>query len=184
MKSSLSLPNVSRRRAPPRRVAAGVTLVELAVVLVVMLLLMSVAAPAMSEFTANNQVVAARSSLSATLALARSEAAKRSRPVIVQPLAGGSDGNEYANGWEVVVDEDSNGSAGDSEPRIRRVAALPAAVRVAGDASLSFRASGALSAASDQVFTVCRTSGGARGYSVTVTPSGLADVASIDDCAT
>lgn len=175
-------PIADRRRPPAMRSSAGLTLVELVVVMAVLVVVMSVAAPAMSEFTASNQVVSARSSFSASLALARSEAAKRSRPVIVQPLSGGSEGNEYANGWEVVVDEDASGSASDSEPRIRRYPALPAAVQLSGAGALSFRTSGALAAASDQVFTVCR-SGSSRGYSVTVTPSGVADVASIDSCA-
>lgn len=163
--------------------AAGFTLVELAVVLAVIVVVFSVAAPAMSEFTASNQVVATRSSFSAALALARSEAVKRSRPVLLQPLSGGSSGNEFGKGWEIAVDENADGSIGDSELRIRRYPALAAAVKLSGSGALGFRPSGALDGASDRVFTVCRSDGNVRGYSVTVTPSGVADVAAIDSCA-
>jgi len=163
------------------RPSSGFTLVELAVVLAVFVVVFSIAAPAMSEFTASNQVVASRSSFSAAVALARTEAVKRSRQVIVQPLSGGSTGNEFAKGWEVVVDEDGNGAASDTELRIRRYPALAAAVKLSGEGSLLFRASGALGSASDRVFTVCRD-GNARGFSVTVTPSGVTDVANIDSC--
>ncbi|MEK8049622.1 GspH/FimT family protein [Ideonella sp. DXS22W] len=163
------------------RLSAGFTLVELAVVLAVIVVVFSIAAPAMSEFTANNQVVSTRSSFSAAVALARSEAVKRSRQVIVQPLSGGSTGNEFAAGWEVVIDEDGDGAAGDTEARVRRYPALPAALSLSGPGALLFRTSGALGSASDRVYTVCR-SGSPRGYTVTVTPSGLADVANVDDC--
>lgn len=163
------------------RPSAGFTLVELAVVLAVVVVVFSIAAPAMSEFSARNQVMATRSSFSASVALARSEAVKRSRQVIVQPLTGGRTGNEFANGWELVVDEDGNGAAGDTETRIRRYPALATAVSLSGPGALLFRASGAMGSASDRVYTVCR-SGSTSGYSVTVTPSGLADVDGIDSC--
>lgn len=165
----------------PRR-AGGFTLVELMVVLAVFAIVFSVAVPGMSEFSASNQVVATRSSFSAAVALARSEAVKRNRAVILQPLSGGSSGNEFAPGWEIVVDEDGNGSASDTELRIRRYPALASSVKLAGENSLTFRATGALGNASDQVFTVCRAAGSTKGYSVTVTPSGMADVAGIATC--
>lgn len=168
----------------PRRMrrAGGFTLVELMVVMAVFVVVFSVAVPGMSEFTANNQVVATRSAFSAAVALARSEAVKRNRAVILQPLTGGATGNEFAKGWEIVVDENGDGEAGEKELRIRSYPELAASIRLSGSGSLTFRATGALGNASDQVFTVCRASGSAVGYSVTVTPSGVADVASITSC--
>jgi type IV fimbrial biogenesis protein FimT len=160
----------------------GFTLVELMVVLAVFVVIFSVAVPGMSEFTASNQVVATRSAFSAAVSLARSEAVKRNRPVVLQPLAGGSKGNEFGNGWEIVVDEDGDGSLADSELRIRRYPALSPSVTLSGKDALTFRATGALGNASDQVFTVCRAAGSANGYSVTVTPSGVADVDGITTC--
>jgi len=53
----------------------GLTLIELMVTLAVMVVLMAVAVPSMSDFTANNQVVAAKSAFASAVALARTEAA-------------------------------------------------------------------------------------------------------------
>lgn len=161
---------------------AGFTLVEAVVAMAVLVVVVSVALPSMGEFSASNQVSAARANFSATMALARTEAAKRGVAVLVQAEAGGPSGNEFANGWAVVVDADGNGQAGASELRIRKVAALPSGVRLSGQTTLGFQPTGALAGASDVVYTLCRTQGSARGYSVTLTPSGLADVASLASC--
>lgn len=165
-----------------RRCARGFTLVEAVVAMAVLVVVVSVALPSMAEFTASNQVAAARANFSATMALARTEAAKRGVPVLVQAEPGGVTGNEFAQGWAVVVDADGNGQAGSSELRIRRVAALPRGVRLGGPATLGFQPTGALAGTSDVVYTLCRTEGAARGYSVTLTPSGVADVATLSSC--
>lgn len=162
--------------------AQGFTLIEMLVVLAVMALGLSVAMPAMSEFSSNNQVAAVRSGFSQALALARTEAAKRGVPVLVQAMSDGPSGNEFAQGWEIVVDADANGQAGSSEPRVRRQAALPSGVHLSGASPLVFRASGALASSSDQQFSVCRASGSHQGYAITVTPSGGADVAKTTSC--
>ena len=160
----------------------GLTLIELMVTLAVMVVLMSVAVPSMSDFTANNQVVAAKSAFAGAVALARTEAAKRGRVVILQALGTGPVGNEFANGWEIVADDNGDGLAGINETRLRRAAATFDKTKLGGSASLAFRASGALVGSSAAVYTVCRQSGSTAGYSITVTPSGATDVAAITNC--
>ena len=86
----------------------------------VLVVVMAVAAPSMADFTANNQVVSAKSSFAGAVALARTEAAKRGRVVILQALGDGPNGNEFANGWEIVADDDNHGLAGANETRLRR----------------------------------------------------------------
>ncbi len=165
-----------------RRLRRGFTLVELMVTLCVGVVVMSVAMPSMSDFLANNQVVAAKTAFAGAVALARTEAAKRSGVVILQALGNGPAGNEFVNGWEIVADDDGNGSAGANETRLRRAAATLNKTRLGGAASLAFRASGALVGGAAVVYTVCRLSGSNAGFTITVMPSGVADVAAITSC--
>lgn len=167
-----------RRRRPAR----GFTVLEAMVVLAVFGVVLAVAIPSMSEFSANNQVASARSAFTAAVSLARTEAARRGSSVLIQPRSGGPSGNAYANGWEIVVDADGNGTAGSGEERLRRSEALPTGVTMDGGSPLVFRATGWLAGTTDQVFTVCRTVGSPQGYRVTVAPSGVADVATVSPC--
>lgn len=173
--------------APPcrpglSRPRAGLTMIELMVTLAVAVVMMAMAVPSMGDFLENHQVAAVKSSLSTAVALARSEAVKRGQPVILQAIGDGPDGNEYVNGWEVVVDEDGNGSAGNGELRVRRVAQVQDKLRSGGPRSLAFLPSGALSVPAARVFTLCRQSGSNAGFSLTVAPSGVADVLAITSC--
>ena len=165
-----------------RRPGHGLTLVELMIVLAVLVIVMSVAMPSMSEFTANNRVVATKSAFASAVSLTRSEAAKRGRPVLLRAVGSGAAGNEFAAGWELVLDENGDGLAGTSEARLRKFAALPAGVRLGGGATLAFRASGALQASAAAVYTICRSTGSGAAYTITVMPSGVADVTSLAAC--
>lgn len=170
-------------QCPPRSSAwrRGFTLVELMITLAVMVVLMAVAVPSMREFTANNQLAATKSSFAAALALARTEAAKRSRVVVLQAIGSGPTGNEFVNGWEIAVDDDGNGSVAAGETRVRKSAQTLDSIKLGGTPVVSFRATGALVGTAAQTYTLCRV-GGTRGYTVTVMPSGVTDVASITTC--
>ena len=159
----------------------GFTLVELMITLSVLVVLLAVAVPSMQEFTANNQLAATRSNFATALSLARTEAAKRSRVVVLQALGNGPSGNEFANGWEIAVDDDGDGAVAASETRVRKNAVALERITLSGAASVSFRATGALVGNAAQVYTLCRL-GGTSGYTVTVTPSGATDVGSINTC--
>lgn len=160
----------------------GFTLIELMITLAVLVVLLAVAVPSMQEFVANNQLAATRSTFASAVSLARTEAAKRSRVVVLQALGKGPTGNEFANGWEIAVDDDDDGAVATTETRVRKNALALERITLSGAASLSFRATGALVGNAAQVYTLCRL-GGTRGYTVTVTPSGATDVASISTCA-
>jgi type IV fimbrial biogenesis protein FimT len=179
---SLSPPVRSLSRPGTHPVRRGFTLVELMTTLAVLVVLMAVAVPSMDEFTANNQMVSTKSAFATAVSLARTEAARRNKVVILQPVGTGPTGNEFVGGWELVVDEDNSGTADPSEPRIRRMTTRLGKVKLSGSTSLAFAATGALVGTSAQTYTVCRLSGASAGYSVTITPSGVADVAAITSC--
>ena len=160
----------------------GFTLVELMITLSVLVVVMAVAVPSLQEFTANNQLAATKSNFAAALALARTEAAKRGRVVVLQALGNGPSGNEFADGWEIAADDDNDGAVASTETRVRKTALALDKIKLGGPETVSFRASGALLGTSAQVYTLCRAGGGTRGYTVTVTPSGATDVASINTC--
>jgi type IV fimbrial biogenesis protein FimT len=164
-----------------RGLRRGLTLVELMITLSVLVIVLAVALPSMAEFNANNQVVATKSGFAGAVALARTEAAKRGRVVVLQALGSGAVGNEFANGWEIVVDDDGSGGVDANETRVRRHALALQHITLGGTASLAFRASGALVGTAAEVYTICRT-GGTKGFTVTVTPSGSTDVATINTC--
>jgi type IV fimbrial biogenesis protein FimT len=159
----------------------GFTLVELMITLAVLVVLLAVAVPSMQEFTANNQLAATKSNFAAAVALARTEAAKRGRVVVLQALGSGPTGNEFANGWEIAVDDDGNGAVASSETRVRKNAVTLEKIKLGGTPQVAFRATGALVGTTEQVYTLCR-GGGTRGYTVTVTPSGATDVVGINTC--
>jgi type IV fimbrial biogenesis protein FimT len=160
----------------------GLTLVELMVTASVAVILLAVAGPSVGEFTANNQLVTAKSAFSAAVALARTEAAKRGQSVILRAVGNGAAGNEYGGGWELVSDDNGDGVFGNADTVLRRYEALSDKVHLSGNASLTFRATGFLSTNNGQSFTICRASGSPAGYGITVTPSGIADVATINNC--
>jgi type IV fimbrial biogenesis protein FimT len=142
---------------------------------------LAVAVPSMQDFTAHNQLAATKSSFTAALGLARSEAARRGRLVVLQALGTGPSGNEFANGWEIAIDDDGSGSVATSETRVRKNTVNLQRVRLTGTPAVSFRATGALAGTTAQVYTLCRT-GGTRGFTVTVMPSGATDVAELTTC--
>lgn len=173
--------------APPNRPTQarpcpGLTLIELMVTLSVVVVMAAMAGPSMGDFLENHQVAATKTGLSGAVALARSEAVKRAQPVLLQPIGEGPEGNEYVNGWEVVVDEDGNGLAGVNETRVRKAAQVQDRLRTAGPRRLVFLPSGALAGGAALSFTLCRQAGSTAGYQLTVSPSGVADVQAISSC--
>jgi len=112
---------MGKRTCVPARRGRGLTLIELMVALAVLVILLTVAVPGMRNFVKNNRLTAAANALSTSMALARSEAVRRGRPVTVCSSSGGTacDGAAWAEGWIVFVDEGAAGSVDTSDEIIR-----------------------------------------------------------------
>lgn len=160
----------------------GLTLVELMVVMVVLVVLLASAGPSMGHFTTSNQLITVKSTFASALALARTEAAKRGFTVVLAARGSSAAGNEFAGGWDIVVDDNANGIADSTDTLVRRYEPLPSSVKLGGIASVAYGATGSLSTVTDRTFTVCRASGGTDGFQVTVAASGVTDVLSINNC--
>lgn len=167
----------------PRRVgSAGFTLVELLVTLTVLVLGTLVVMPALSDFSARNRIVSIEGDLMATIALARSEAARNGLPVLLVAASGGATGNAYGGGWRLVLDSNGNGLADSSETELRVHESPGNEVKVDGSSPVVFAASGYLNPVSAVTLTICRRSGSSAGLAITITPSGQADSAAITTC--
>ncbi len=162
----------------------GFSLVELLTAMVVLALLVVLAAPALRDLMARQQVRGAGNDLVADLQVARTQAAGSGGLVGVVALAGG-----WQEGWEVWPDADPD-SAGFTVPAdrgrlLRAHGALPRNVRMAairGDSldRVVFAADGGAydpqllaRATADTVFSVCKPAGGrAQAVRVTLRASG------------
>jgi type IV fimbrial biogenesis protein FimT len=106
----------------------GFTLIELMIVLVVMATSLSVVVPAMTQWLHQQQLTSSSLRLAGTLALARSEAILRGRPVQVEILA-----NDWSMGWRVFADNNRNGLADANEPILVQESGLPGNVSIRGN---------------------------------------------------
>ena len=163
--------------------AQGFSLVELLTAMAVLALLVALAAPALRDLMARQQVRGAGNDLVADLQAARTQAAGSGGLVGVVARAGG-----WREGWEVWPDVDPD-SAGFTVPAdrsrlLRAHGALPRDVRMAATRGSSldrvvFAADGGtydplllVRATADTVFSVCKPVGRAQAVRVTLRASG------------
>jgi type IV fimbrial biogenesis protein FimT len=174
--------NMTPQTLRNRSVAArGFTLIELLATLSVLVILTSLAAASMSSTVNNNRIYATQTEFLASLALARSEAARRGVPVVLSATAPVT-GNAFAGGWRVWVDLDGNGSFDSAtEPVLRTHESIPSSILV-GDGTttdIGFTPVGFLSQGGAVDIKVCASDGAVAGYDISIQPNGMADVADV-----
>jgi type IV fimbrial biogenesis protein FimT len=102
-----------RRSTPePRRSSRGFTLIELIVGITILGIVLAIGVPSFGSVIRKNRLASQVNEYSVALNMARSEAYKRGLPVIVcaanATLDGCSGSTNWATGWIVFVDADSN----------------------------------------------------------------------------
>lgn len=150
----------------------GFTLVELVVTLAVAAVLVTLAMPDFSETLRQWRRDSATRALTTSFLLARSEAIKSSRRIMVCPSSTGTGctaGTEWRNGWIVFVDDGTTNQAFDAGERILQVnsaqGGIASLISSGGVTFLQFLPNGIMAAGA--------TSGATTGATTfTITPSG------------
>lgn len=112
----------------------GFTLLELLATIAVIAILSVIAVPGFLDFARNNRLTTATNELVSDMLVARNEAVKRNRPVVIcktldataaSPVCDANVANPWTNGWIVFVETvDDNGVRADAEPLVRVHGAL------------------------------------------------------------
>jgi type IV fimbrial biogenesis protein FimT len=164
----------------PAAGARGFTLVELLATLSVLVILTSLAAASMSSTVNNNRIYATQTEFLASLALARSEAARRGLPVMLSATAPVS-GNAFGGGWRVWVDTNGNGTFDSSVDIVLRSHDALASTILIGDTptTIGFGPMGFLTQPASVEVKMCSSGGVVGGFDLTIQPNGLADIAEV-----
>jgi type IV fimbrial biogenesis protein FimT len=113
----------SNRSSTPNSRWGGFTLLELLVVMLLVAVLASLAAPNLSNISANQAVSSAASDLLSATISAKNLALSRNRRTLVQPISG----TNWSTGWRVYADNNNNASfdTGTDELLMEREALAP-----------------------------------------------------------
>ncbi len=148
----------------------GFTIIELLVTVTILAILIAIATPSMSSFVAEWRVNAAINTLSRDVRLAKAEAIKRSRPVILCPAnaagTGCDTGKSWSNGWMAFIDDNYNDAYNDgTDELILQQAKLPGVGKFEHGVSsvkLKFVAQGLLQTPPSGNFVIESSLGGAN----------------------
>lgn len=138
-------------------------MIELLVTIAVAAILMSLAAPSFQSLIASNRLSSKTNELVTTLNLARSEAIRKGKRVVVCRSADGANcaaSGDWSSGWLVYEDTNSNGSKDSGEDQLASYVAGSTNPKVSGDTNLATRVTFSPDGRAQQAGTlrVCSTS--------------------------
>ncbi len=140
-----------RPKIPPRE--QGFTLIEMMVTLTLLAILIALVAPSFRGLLTDNRAATQANAVVGSLMFARSEAVKRNAPVSLCQSAAGNDcdadASEWAKGWLVWVDLDSDTDV-DADEILQVQAGLDGRFGLSATASLlTYRPDGSIAGAAD-----------------------------------
>jgi prepilin-type N-terminal cleavage/methylation domain-containing protein len=116
----------------------GFTLIELMVTLVVLVILIAVAVPNLRSFLDRSKFDAAQQDLISSLSLARVEAVKRGKPVLLLAQTAGA--SQLGRGWRVFVeDENSPGEFTSGATVVSQQLQVPGEIVMGGGTGATFK---------------------------------------------
>jgi type IV fimbrial biogenesis protein FimT len=145
-----------------KSILSGFTLIELLVTLSVASILLSVAVPSYRAFVQDSLLMTQSNSFSSAIALAKSEAIKRSSRVTICSSTNGANcngGTVWSDGWIVFADPDGSGGVEAGEQIIQVNMALTGGNTLrGGNARVTFTADG-FSMGFNGTFVLCDSRG-------------------------
>jgi len=153
----------------------GFTLTELMVTVSIVAILLALAAPSLRSFILDNRLASQAAEFTGSLAMARSEASKRSSRVVVSPAASGFDG-----GWQIWADSNGNASLDAGEAVLRIHEDLHGNTLTSTDpaAQIVYLPSGFvdIAASTTRIFQLCDSRSGEKGREIRVTATGRVNI--------
>lgn len=171
---------------------SGFTLIELMITVVVIAIGAALALPSFEDITKRNRATTIANTMLSSLAYARSEAASRGTSVQVGP----TDGANWANGWQIIVDGNNDGDFADGVgtddvlKTYEGISNHSTLVQDIGAGTIQFQASGELGPAAaapvnDQfTYRALTNCNAGRTYKriILVSPSGMARISTDQNC--
>ncbi|WP_330924175.1 GspH/FimT family pseudopilin [Candidatus Sororendozoicomonas aggregata] len=165
----------------------GFTLPELVTTLAVAAILVSLAAPSMKSLLADRRIAAVTQQLYGSILLARSEAVTRGMNVSICRASGiadcASEGDNWASGWLIFVDGDSNGLLDAGDELLRVYQSQPDILTIIWNRGQSLRINSRGQARDFGTFTLCESlPEGVAARTISISLTGRARVSDTDTC--
>lgn len=153
----------------------GFTLTELMVTVSIVGIMLALAVPSLRSFILDNRLASQAAEFTGALAMARSEATKRSSRVVVSPAVSGFD-----SGWRIWADSNGNTLLDPSEAVLRIHEDLHGnTLTSAGVAApIVYLPSGfmAIAAGTTRIFRLCDSRSGEKGREIRITATGRVNI--------